>query len=223
MDHLHAQQTRAAERYLLGELPAGEAEEFELHYFECRQCALAVEAGESFMANARACFREPENPKPQQAEAHAADRPRRSFLGAVAAFWRSPVFTVPVMAALASLAIYQGVVLNTAAPLPSLQLIGASRGDEPVLHIPPRRRFAQIEADIPPAEPFKQYLCVLTRDGREVTGIASPAPEEGQPITILFPVAKLKAGHQDLTLYGLGPDGARSDRISTYPFSVQFN
>ena len=54
MDHLHAYETKAPERYVLGELTAAEAEDFELHYFDCEQCAVAVESSQLFIANARA-------------------------------------------------------------------------------------------------------------------------------------------------------------------------
>lgn len=42
MDHQQAITTQAAERYTLNELPAGEREAFEEHYFSCAECADAV-------------------------------------------------------------------------------------------------------------------------------------------------------------------------------------
>jgi hypothetical protein len=83
--------------------------------------------------------------------------------------------------------------------------------------------FAELKADIPPSEPYKEYFCVLTREGREMSTTLTPAPAEGQPITIQVPAGQLKSGHHDLTLYGVKPDGQRSGRISTYPFRVEFN
>lgn len=226
MDHLHATQTHAAERYLLGELPAAEAEQFELHFFECAQCALAVEGGELFLEGARAHFRHPEgpaaNPKPDA---------RPSFADAVSAFFRRPLFTMPVMAALAAVTIYQGAfqipgleaVLHSARSLPAIQLIGASRGEEATVHIPPGSPFLSISADIPPGASFQRYLCVLTGGEREISSSLNPPPLEGQPITILIPAAQLKSGSYQLTVYGVAPDGQRSDRISTYPFGVKFD
>ena len=233
----------APERYLLGELPPAEAEDFELHYFECQQCALAVETGEQFIAGACAYYKEPTVPeslvevhKParsfQQTSSRQSPFQQTPFLQTLAAFFTRPLFVMPVMAALAAVTIYQGAVvipgmrrvLNTARSLPAVQLIGASRGDEPVLNASPKKDpFVELKADIPPAEPYKEYLCVLTRDGREVSTTPTPAPGEGQPITIQVPVGQLKSGHQDLTLYGVKPDGQRSDKISTYPFRVEFN
>jgi hypothetical protein len=218
----------APERYLLGELEPAEAEDFELHFFECQQCALAVETGEQFIASACAFYRDPMTPKSRV----EAAKPARSFLQAIAAFWTRPVFAIPVMAALAAVTIYQGAVvipamrtvLNTARSLPAVQLIGASRGEEPVLGVSPKKDpFAELKADIPPAEPYTEYFCVLIRGGREISKTMTPAPAEGQPITIQVPVAQLKSGHHDLTLYGVKPDGQRSDKIATYPFRVEFH
>lgn len=58
MDHREAIEIQAVERYLLNELSPEEAESFERHYFECTECALAVEAGRWFAASTRAVFAE---------------------------------------------------------------------------------------------------------------------------------------------------------------------
>jgi len=226
VDHLQAQQTKAAERYLLGELAAAEAEEFELHYFDCPHCALAVESGESFLANAKEWFRHPE--PIAQVERR---RPEKSFFESLSAFWKQPLFAIPVMAALAGIALYQGLVvipglhqiLDSARALPAVQLIGASRGETTVIHVPKGAPFASVMGDIPPGTPYQHYLCVLTRDGSDVATVVAPAPAEGMPITVLLPSSKLKPGPQELDLYGEKPDGQRSDRISKYPFTVQLD
>ena len=229
MDHLQAQQMKAPERYLLGELAAAEAEEFELHYFDCPHCAMAVESGESFLANAREWFRNPE--VAAQSERRKERNEKVSLFEAVTAFWRRPAFGIPVMAVLAGIAIYQGFivipglhrVLDTARALPAVQLIGVSRGEPIILHVPAQAPFTTVAGDIPPGSSYQHYLCVLTRDGSEVSTIVAPAPAEGVPITVLIPSSKLKPGPQELELYGEKPDGQRSDRISRYPFTVQFD
>jgi Putative zinc-finger len=228
----------APERYLLGELAPAEAEDFELHYFECQHCALAVETGEQFIAGACAYYKEPaivesrtevDKPVPSFLQTSFL---QTSFLQTMASFWFRPVFAIPVMAALAAVTIYQGAVviprmrsvLNTARSLPAVQLISASRGDEPVLKVSPKKDpFAELKADIPPGETYKEYLCVLIRDKHEVSETLTSAPAEGQPITIQVPVAQLRSGRQDLALYGVKSDGQRSDEtVSTAPFQVEF-
>src|SRR5919198_3603093 len=94
MDHKEAERTHAADRYLLGELSAGEREQFEEHFFSCPECAEEVRAGAVLRANARAVFQREE-------------RPLRERLG-----WRQWLSSRPAVAiswALASvLAIFSG-------------------------------------------------------------------------------------------------------------------
>jgi hypothetical protein len=63
MDHVEATRRFAAEQYLLGELPEADREAFEAHFFECQECAEALETGATLVANARAVFREPALPQ----------------------------------------------------------------------------------------------------------------------------------------------------------------
>jgi len=57
MDHDEALQLQAAEKYVLGELPPSQRDEFEEHFFECQECALDVKAVAEFVDNARAVWR----------------------------------------------------------------------------------------------------------------------------------------------------------------------
>ena len=58
MDHLDADQTKAVERYMLGDLSVSEVEEFERHFFDCPQCSEELRTLTLFQANARAVFGE---------------------------------------------------------------------------------------------------------------------------------------------------------------------
>ena len=42
MDHEVARTSHAVERYLLGEMPSSERDEFEEHYFACTDCASEI-------------------------------------------------------------------------------------------------------------------------------------------------------------------------------------
>src|SRR5262249_23938899 len=53
MSHDQAVSTKAAERYLLGELNPGEREAFEGHYFDCTDCFEQIEMGSQFLGRAR--------------------------------------------------------------------------------------------------------------------------------------------------------------------------
>src|SRR5579871_5741583 len=109
MDHSHASEVHAAERYLLGELPVEEAEDFERHFFECAVCAEAVEAGTEFIVNARAVF----NSQPAQAVRGEISAGRRKLIrNPQGNRWLWPRW-VPMAAAvaMAAVALYQGGIV----------------------------------------------------------------------------------------------------------------
>lgn len=53
MDHSEAVRSKAAERYLLGEMTPVACEEYEDHFFGCAECAQEVQAGAIFIDSAR--------------------------------------------------------------------------------------------------------------------------------------------------------------------------
>jgi hypothetical protein len=221
LDHSNAIETQAAERYLLGELPAVEAEQFEVHYFECAQCALAVESGEMFIAAARERFSADDRPP----AAVPVRKPKGMFRESLSAFWFRPAFVLMTTGVLAAIALYQGAVLIPALrmgrPLPTFTLIGISRGIDPPVHVSAGTAFISLEADIPPEAHFRNYVCVISSGGNEVLRVVNPAPEDGHPIAILVPTRVLKNGAEVLTISGEGADGHESDKISTYRFDFQ--
>jgi len=58
MEHGEATQSSATERYLLGELNAAEADSFEEHFFDCRECADEVRTGAAFLEGGRKLARQ---------------------------------------------------------------------------------------------------------------------------------------------------------------------
>jgi hypothetical protein len=58
MDHAEATKRFVVEKYLLGDLGETQRDEFEDHYFKCRECAEDVKAGAILVANIQAVFRE---------------------------------------------------------------------------------------------------------------------------------------------------------------------
>ncbi len=230
MDHIKAVDDQSVERYLLEELPPVEAEEFERHFFECEECASAVEAGAWLRANARAVFAEPQLKPLCQEE---KPEPRESFWNALAGWWPKAAVFVPVAAslALAALTFYQSVIVipglrqsvNSARVLPAFQLTGVARGDALEIAIPTGTLSFAVAADIPPDAHFPQYLCELSSAGHMVFRLTAPAPAPGQPITILVPSANMQPGQYQLTIYGANADGAKQDKISAAAFGLQFH
>lgn len=227
MDHSQATEVQAAERYLLGELPAAEAEEFERHFFECADCAEAVESGSQFIANARMVFTEG---SVESRRERGDARPRASVRERMRAWWSMPGW-IPAAAALALLvvALYQGLVLmprlrqglDTARALPAFQLAGLSRGAGETISVPAGTPWLALSLDVPPDANFPRYLCVLAAGSRTLFRVESAAPTSGQPITILVPTHSLSPGAEEFTVYGLGPDGETRDKVASSIFQFQ--
>ena len=231
-------EAQAAERYLLGELSAADAESFERHYFECTECAMAVEAGEQFIANARAVMAKPDtgllHPLPRD---KAGRSTRRSFRDVWAGWMQPgfglPSFVLPSLAAVlfAAVALYQGAVLipglrhtvDSARALPAFELVGASRGEAAQVTVPRTAPFFALSFDVPPDLKFDSYVCDLSLGGQTAFHVISPAPAAGRPISILVPVTGLKPGSYTLTVAGVGTQGAPADQVVASPFELQFN
>jgi hypothetical protein len=99
MEHSDVKSLQAVEKYVLGELSPAIRDEFEAHYFDCHECALAVRTGVAFAAASCQFF----------AEASLPDRvptPAASRWFA----WFQPMIAVPAMAALLLVVGYQNLV-----------------------------------------------------------------------------------------------------------------
>jgi hypothetical protein len=221
LDHRRSIDTHAVERYLLGELTAVEAEAFELHYFECPRCALAVESGRTFVSD---LIRSGTSTVRYMG-------PNRGHLGAsLAAFRRQPAFGFAIAAALALVALYQGAIVipglkgteDTVRPVTAVLMMSAPRGEPTVLPIAPGSRSAVVQMILRPGRTFTEYVCVITRGGEEVSRTPVDAPPDGEPITLEIPSAKLAVGTHELTVFGRAADGGLSDKVSSYPFTVPY-
>jgi hypothetical protein len=224
IDHARATEENLIERYLLREMPAAEAEEFELHFFECEECAAAVETGQALLVNGRTIGAEDPAPEPGQ----SAHELPRSLWNSLVDWWNKPLGLISVATSLllGGLAFYQGAVvipgLRQARVLPVFQLIGASRGEPSIIEIPRDAVSFAISADVPPDAHFAQYVCKLSFDGHAVFELNSSAPAAGQPITILVPARDLHAGQFALTISGAEPGGKRQDRVAEFSFDLRF-
>jgi len=208
--HSKAVAGRFVDRYLLRELSAAETEEFERHYFECVECAEAVEAGDVFIANAREVLGDV-----------AVAAPERSFWERIGIRWTWGGMLMPATAvALAVVAVYQGAIviprLSRPRVLPAFQLLGASRGQEEARLIPAGVTAFAISADVPPDAKAAKYVCELKTEGRAVFTLDAAPPAPGQPITILVPTKGLRSGAYQLTILG------GSEKVFDASFEVRF-
>jgi len=176
MEHNLAVETQAVERYLLGEMPPKEREDFEEHYFTCAECAQDVRAAARFRANARELLRNPE-----QFSAPEKDRSR--------AWWRLPTL-VPLAAAFALVGVvsYQNLVTIPALRAPqfpaTLTLDGLTRGSVPHLD-----EGKPVDLQMAPEEPAEgqKITAELIGDSGQVTRSPASEPEHGKPLHVSFP------------------------------------
>jgi hypothetical protein len=239
MEHTQAIQLKAAERYVLGELPSDLREQYEEHFFSCVECAEEVNLAAAFVENSRAAMgSEPVMP-PVRLPVGAAQRPAPSrWFGA---FLR-PSFAVPVFAALLMLVAYQAFLviprlkdgapqfagaLASAGPqaLASFSLITAdSRGGEALtVTVAPGRPFS-LYFDIPPDGHYSSYICELQNAaGKAEFSLNISAEQAKNAVQLLIPSASLGIGKHVLVVHGLGTqDGAAGSgtEVARYPFTL---
>jgi hypothetical protein len=240
MEHLQAIQLKAAELYVLGELPRGLREQYEEHFFDCVECAEELSLAAAFVENSRAAMgSEPDTPPVRLPASATPERPAsRGWLGA---FLR-PSFAVPGFAALLLLVAYQTFLLiprlkgtstqsvgalATAAPqaLASFSLITAdSRGGEPLtVTVAPGQPFS-LYFDIPPGGNYSSYICeIVNSAGVAEFSLNISAEQAKNAVQLLIPSSSLGPGKHAVVIRGLGTQGsaARSaTEVARYPFTL---
>lgn len=222
MDHGEAVRSQAAERYVLGELPAGEREAFEEHFFQCSECAREVRLGAIFLANVRAVL---------------AEQAERADAGLLARIldWRllKPVALAACLVFGLSTA-YLGLVsvpslkrelagLRAPQAYPAVFLRPLVRGDEQVVEIPRQSRFVGFWADVPPASRAARIRCELTAEnGAAVASLEVPAPQiPGAPVNLLVAATALRPGRYTLLLRAADGPAAGRD-LNRFHFLIRF-
>jgi anti-sigma factor RsiW len=203
MNHQHAVETLALERYLLGEMADEERDAFESHFFSCAECAEDARAGGAMRDGAAAGL------------AAATKRPSSRVLAMPAP--RRRLASIVPWAAAASLALvagYQALILQPALKQragSSTSLVGpivlspatlrpATRGDEPIVFasaglvtlavdLGGGAFGGEVEYEIRPA------------GGAAIVTDRARVPNDGAPLLLLVPAALLPpGGHYVLAL-----------------------
>ena len=229
MDHSEALRLQAAEKYVLGELPAQVREEYEDHYFECHECAIDLATTASFVEGSRSVFR---------AEGPVRIKATRFALATERAFgWMRPAFAIPIFALLVLLVGFQNVItiphLRSAASSAMkvqdgdfVSLVGADTREEGIrlfrIH---RDRAAILEIDIPRVNEFASYVCDLQDEaGRSLYRQRVPAHEARVSVHFIVPRGELQPGKYAVIISSEGPtnSGAVSrTEISRLPFTIE--
>jgi hypothetical protein len=227
MDHRQSLATKAAERYLLGEMSEPERFDFEGHYFACEECAEDVCAGAAMVRGIKVVCAEDAAFQPQT-KVVAPESPGRAWFGWLFG-WLTPATLAPMAAAMVLVLVagYQALVqipgLRWAAEsraMAPLVLRAAARGEEQTVEIRRGEAMSIFSLDVNAAEPGAPlvYEAAAAGGSARVTG-STKAPPPGSPLLVVMPHAELRqAGPWMLVLRT--PQGAE---IGRYPFTVKFN
>ncbi|MFZ3214816.1 MAG: hypothetical protein WA192_02040 [Candidatus Acidiferrales bacterium] len=240
MEHSQAIQMKAAERYVLGELPAGAREQYEDHLFDCAECAEELKLAAAFTENARAelgALVEAERELAPTAATAVARKPAAGggWFGA----WLRPGIAVPVFAALLLLVAYQNIAViphlkgsagRAVVPqaLASFSLITAdSRGGEPLtVRVAAGQPFS-LYFDIPPDAHYSSYACELENAaGAAEIGLNISAEQAKNAVQLLIPSSTLGPGKHVLVVRGMSTPpnaGGPATEVARYPFSFEIS
>ena len=206
MEHETAIKEYAAEKYLLREMTDAESEDFEEHFFDCRECAESVRDGAILADSVRA----------MRPTAAAVARPR--FAPAAVA-WGSLAAAVGLVALLG----IQNLRLRNEAFAPraltAVFLSSATRGaNEVVVNVDRKQPFTALDIDIQDSQ-YRNYRCDLhDPSGRVRVSIPVSAEQTKETVRLLVPTRDLQPGNYTLTVDGLGP---APSRVASYPFVVR--
>jgi len=216
MEHEEAVRLSLVEKYLLDELDSGLRDEFEEHYFDCRDCAEDLRATSAFLEAAKneLAAAPAARPAPIAAGKPAASKPWFAWL------W-SPAFAVPALAACLLVITYQNLVIfprfrsalaELRAPeiLPTVSLVGGNSrgGSAPTIAVAGTQGFLVL-IDIPTQDRFSSYTCLLySPSGSLVWHVPVSSVEARDTVSIRVPANQ--AGPGSYTLAVQGNSGAAS-------------
>ncbi len=219
MDHSDAEQMKAAERYMLGDLTVSEVEEYERHFFDCPQCSEELRVLTIFQENARAVFRE-QDLLPKPIIATVPESAASWWSG-----WFSPLLSRQWAVALGALLIgifggYGALGWRYGAQaLSAYPLYAQARGDETMVSPTAGSKFFTMYFDKTWEGEYTSYSAEL-RDASGAVKFTVPiqAGAAGEAIHVLVPTHKLTAGHYVLVLSG----GDKAAELARFPFTLQF-
>ena len=205
MQHSQIVQDHLIEQYLLNEMPAPARDEFEEHFFDCRDCATQLKATAAFLDATR------EELRRAHLQRVTATQQPPSLIGSRLKIWwqrlLTPGFAFATTAACLLVIGYQNVIVNPAlhneiatlqSPevVPTLSLIGAASrgGGTPSVTLTPSRAVV-LQVDIPAQPRFQGYLCQLYTPSQQLVGSVQVSPQQAEnTVSLRFHVPSGQAG-----------------------------
>jgi len=228
MDHSEAVRLQAAVKYVLGELPPAQRDEYEEHCFDCAECALDLKAAAVFVDTTREVMRA----ERQDSVERNAMPPRSGWFS-----WFRPVVAVPAFAVLLLVIGYQNTVTipqakREAAGSPaqfftssySLQMANVRGGDDVKVQIHPKERF-ELKFDFTASRPFDSYVCQLQDEsGRSLLQLSVPGSSANKEAHVVVPGGLVQPGKYALVFTGAPGLRARplADEVLRLSFAIEF-
>jgi len=242
MDHSEAVNLMAAERYLLGELPADLRDAFEEHLFDCPECAFDIRAGVAFVDEARVQLpglmaASPESaaePTVKSPERPAAEPKRRKWSGWWGSLFSTPAFAAPVFATLLLVVGYQNLVTYPALRseateprlLPSVALHAGTRGGERTVVMADRKQGVLLQIDLPGQALYSAYTVDLYNSQGKLTWTRNFTPgaagADSETLSVALPGEGIEAGAYSLAISGVNASGQKSE-LNRQGFDIQFH
>ncbi len=212
MEHQDAVDSRALERYLLGEMSDVERQAFEQHYFDCPECAAGVEAGATLAANAATAF-------PERGQAGARSWRRLSFwptlafsagLSLMILGWEEMI-RIPVLKT-------QFATITAPRAYPVTFLRSVTRSADQTITLEKGAAQFGLMLDLPPGDAASVWNCRLEdASGKTQWRIQARRPAvPGEPLNLLVP-GSLAPGRYVLVL---SPAGGQVEH--RFPLEIRF-
>ena len=218
MNHQEAIAQRAVEKYLLDEMPPGQRDDFEEHYFGCTECAADLRATAAFLDTAK-----------QELRAGAMLRPR--VAPGKTPWWAvfgKPAFLSTACACLLAVIAVQNFSvfprLSAAAPevLPTLSLVGGNTRGAAVSRLPLHGAGAfLLNVDIPPGESYSHYACaLLAPNGTTMWRVPISRDQAKDTVSIRVPAIPDIAGTYTLAVQGIKSGSESPTDLAHYRFTT---
>ncbi len=216
MDHTEATASNAADRYLLGELSAAEADAFEEHFFDCTECADDLRIGVQVLHGGRKLARETRAPEaaPAAPVVSLAERRTRRASWVPAAVAAALVLAISTPLLMRQRA-QSGPAFEVASQHSFLLAESRGAGDVPTLN---GNAPIVLWADVPPQPAYARYEARLQRPGGPVLTLPFTPDPDGEPTPLT--VRGLDAGSHELAIVGIDAAGGQTE-IARHRFIVR--
>lgn len=205
-----------AERYLLGELNAGEREAYEEHLFSCDACFEQVKAGTEFVGQLRRIG--PEDPRPA---------PAPGFLAHVIRSLRQPVTgtALGLFLCASGIAVHQNAVITRLKePRPELRstLAGVAHGSSEIKLITASRNAGlSLGVDYVRKGEFISYQARILSGSGKTLHTFTLLEQIGTVASIAMPAEALEPGQYSVVILGRRSDGSLEE-AGRGMFELQF-